>query len=70
VLFNINMIFCKRHIKILKGNLMHFGQVPLINQMIPKLSKPLQAKDVKVVIILILMLFVLKDNIPMLSKYL
>jgi hypothetical protein len=38
--------------------------------MIPKLSKPLQAKDVKVVIILISMLFVLKDNILMLSKYL
>jgi hypothetical protein len=62
------MISCKRYIKILKYNLMLFGQAPLINQVIPKLPKPLQAKDVKDVIILILMLFVLKANILILSK--
>jgi hypothetical protein len=62
------MMSCKRHIKILKCNLMLFSQVPLINQVIPKLLNPLQAKDVKDVIILILMLFVLKVNILILSK--
>jgi hypothetical protein len=59
---------CKRHIKILKSNLMLFGQVPLINQVISKVPKPLQAKDVKDIAILIFMLFVLKVNILMLSK--
>jgi hypothetical protein len=68
VLFKVNMMYCKRHIKILKCNLILFGQIPLINQVIPKLPKALQAKDVKNVIILILMLFVLKVNILMLSK--
>jgi hypothetical protein len=68
VLFKVNMTSCKRHIKILKFILMLFGQAPLINQVIPKLPKPLQAKDVKDVIIFILMLFVLKFNILMLSK--
>jgi hypothetical protein len=68
VLLKVNMMSCKRHIKILKCNLMLFGQAPLINQVILKLLKPLQAKDVKDVIILILMLLVLKVNILMLSK--
>jgi hypothetical protein len=63
VLFTVNMMSCKRHIKILKYNLMLFGQAPLINEVILKLPKPLQAKDVKDVIILILMLLVLKANI-------
>jgi patatin-like phospholipase/acyl hydrolase len=62
------MMSCKRHIKILKCNLMLFGQAPLINQVIRKLPKPLQAKDMKDVIILILMLFVLKANTLMLIK--
>jgi patatin-like phospholipase/acyl hydrolase len=62
------MMSYKRHIKILKCNLMLFDQVPLINQVISKLPKPLQVKDVKAIIILILMLFVLKVNILMLSK--
>jgi hypothetical protein len=68
VLFKVNMMSCKRYINILKYNLMLFGQAPLINQVIPKLSKLLQAKDVKDVIILILILFVLKANILMLCK--
>jgi hypothetical protein len=68
VLFKVNMMSCKRHIKISKCNLMLFGQAPLIHQVIPKLPKPVQIKDVKDVIILIIMLFVLKANIPMLSK--
>jgi hypothetical protein len=68
VLFKVNMMSCKRHIKILKCNLMLFAQAPLRPQVISKLPKPLQAKDVKAVIILILMLFVLKANIPMLGR--
>jgi hypothetical protein len=70
VLFKVNMMSCKRHIKILKCNLMLFGQAPLINEVILKLPKPLQAKDVKDVIILILMLLVLKANILILIMYL
>jgi hypothetical protein len=62
VLFKTHMMSCKRLIKILKYNLMLFGQEHL------KLPKPPLAMDVKDVIILILMLFVLKANIPMLSK--
>jgi hypothetical protein len=62
------MMSYKRHIKILKCNLMLFGQAPLNHQVIPKLPKPLQAKDVKDVIILILMLFVIKANLERLSK--
>jgi patatin-like phospholipase/acyl hydrolase len=62
------MLSCKRYIKILKCNLILFDQAPLINQVIPKLPKPLQVKDIKDVIILILMLFVLKANILMLTK--
>jgi hypothetical protein len=65
ILFKINMMSCKRHIKIMKCNLMLFGQVSLTNQVILKLPKPLQANDV---IILILMLFVFKVNILMLSR--
>jgi hypothetical protein len=68
VLFKVNMMSYKRHIKILKCNLMLFGQVPLIHQVIMKLPKHLQVNDVKDVIILILILFVLKANIPMLRK--
>jgi hypothetical protein len=64
------MMSYKRHIKILKCYLMLFDQAHLINQVIMKLVKPLQAKDVKDVIILILMLFMLKANILMLRKYL
>jgi hypothetical protein len=62
------MMSYKRHIKILKCNLMLFDQVPLIHQVTPQLPKHLQAKDVKDVIILILILFVLKANIPILNK--
>jgi hypothetical protein len=68
MLFKVNMMYYKRHINILKCNLMLFDQAPLINQAIPKLPKPLQVKDVKDVIILILMLFMLKANILILSK--
>jgi hypothetical protein len=68
LLFKINIMSCKRHIKILKCNLMLFGQAPLINQVSLKLLKPLQANDVKDVIIFILMLFMLKVNILILSK--
>jgi hypothetical protein len=68
MLFKVNMMSGKRHIKILKCNLMIFGQAHLTPQVTPKLPKPLQANDVKDVIILILMLFVLKANIPMLRK--
>jgi hypothetical protein len=68
VLFKVNMMSCRRLIKILKCNLMLFGQAPLKNQVSPKPLKPLQTKDVKDVIILILMLFVLKANISILSK--
>jgi hypothetical protein len=68
MLLKVNMMSCKRLIKILKYNLILFGQTPLKYQVSPKLLKPLQAKDMKDVIILILMLFVLKVNISMLSK--
>jgi hypothetical protein len=61
---------CKRHIKIFKCNLMLFGQAPLKHQVISKLPKLLQAKVLKDVITLILMLFVIKANHPRLSKYL
>jgi hypothetical protein len=68
VLFEINMLSCKRHIKILKCNLVLFGQAPQKHQVILKLQKLLQAKVVKYVIILILMLFVTKANHPRLIK--
>jgi hypothetical protein len=62
VRFKISMMSCKRHIKILKYNLMLFGQAPLKHQVILKLPKPLQAKVVKDVIILILMIFCDKSH--------
>jgi hypothetical protein len=68
VLFKVNMMSCKRHIKILKCNLMLFGQGPLNPQVILKLSKPLQAKVVKGATMLILMLFMIKVNLPRLRK--
>jgi hypothetical protein len=60
----------KRLIKILKCNLMLFGQALQSLQAHPKLQKPPLALGVKDAIILILMLFVLKASIPMLSKLL
>jgi hypothetical protein len=70
VLFKTHMMSYKRLIKILKCNLMLFGQTlqSLLSQ--PKLAKPPLAMVMKDAIILILMLFVLKANIPILSKYL
>jgi hypothetical protein len=68
VLFKVNMMYCKRHMNILKYNLMLFSQAPLKHQVILKLPKPLQAKVVKDVIILILMIFVIKANHQRLSK--
>jgi hypothetical protein len=62
------MMSCKRHIKILKCNLMLFGQVPKNHKVIPKLLKSVQAKVVKDAIILILTLFVIKANLTRLSK--
>jgi hypothetical protein len=68
VLFKIRMMSYKRLIKILKYNLMFFGQA-LQNLLAHlKLPKPPIAMVVKDAIILILMLFVLKTNISMLSK--
>jgi hypothetical protein len=68
--FKVNMISYKRHIKILKCNLILFDQEPLKHQVIPKIPKPLQAKDMKDIIILILILFMIKANLKRLSKYL
>jgi hypothetical protein len=62
------MMSYKRHIKILKCNLMLFGQALLKYQVIPKLPKPLQVKVVKDVIILILMIFMIKANHQRLNK--
>jgi hypothetical protein len=59
VLFKVNMMSCERCIKILKCNLMLFGHAHLKYQVISKLLKPLQAKDVKDVITLILIFLVL-----------
>jgi hypothetical protein len=70
VLFKIHMMSCKRLIKILKCNLMLFGQALENLQAHPKLPKPLLAMVVKDAIMFILMLFVLKANISMLSKLL
>jgi hypothetical protein len=70
VFFKVNMISYKRHIKILKCNLILFDQEPLKHQVIPKIPKPLQAKDMKDIIILILILFMIKANLKRLSKYL
>jgi hypothetical protein len=68
VLFNTRMMSYKRLIKILKCNLMLFEQSLQSLQAHPKLPKPPLVIVVKDVIMLILMLFVLKANIPMLSK--
>jgi hypothetical protein len=62
------MVSYKRLIKILKYNLLLFGQAPQNLLAHPKLPKPPLAMVVKDAIILILMLFVLKANIPILSK--
>jgi hypothetical protein len=68
MLFKTHIISCKRLIKILKCNLMHFGQALQTLLAYPKLPKPPLAIVVKDAIILILILFVLKANISMLSK--
>jgi hypothetical protein len=70
VLFKTHMMPCKRLIKILKYNLMLFEQALQSLQAHPKLPKPLLAMVVKDAIMLILMLFVLKVNTPILSKFL
>jgi hypothetical protein len=70
VLFKTQMMSCKRLIKILKCNLMLFGQALQNLQAYPKLLKPLIAMVVKDVITLILMFFMLKANNKMLSKLL
>jgi hypothetical protein len=70
VLYKTRMMSCKRHTKILKCNLMLFVQALQNLQAHPKLRKPPLARVVKDGIILILMLFVLKANMPMLSKLL
>jgi hypothetical protein len=70
VLFKTHMMSCKRLIKILKCNLMLFGQALQSLQVHPKLPKHPIAMVVKCAIILILMLFVLKANTPMLNKFL
>jgi hypothetical protein len=70
VLFKTHMRFCKRLIKISKCNLMLFGQAPQNPLAHPKLPKHSLAMVVKGVIILLkLMLFMLKVNVPMLSKF-
>jgi hypothetical protein len=70
VLFKTHMMSCKRLIKILKCNLMLFGQALQNLQAHPKLSKPPLAMVVKDAITLILMLFVLKANNKILSELL
>jgi hypothetical protein len=70
VLFKTRMMSCKRLIKIFKYNLMFFGQAHQSLLVHPKLPKPPLAMVMKDAIIFILMPFVLKANIPMLSKYL
>jgi energy-converting hydrogenase Eha subunit H len=70
VFFKTCIISCKRLIKMLKCNLMLFGQALQNFQAHPKLSKPPLAMVVKDAIMLILILFVLKVNISMLSKLL
>jgi hypothetical protein len=68
VLFKTRMIPYKRLIKILKCNLILFKQTLKNLLAHAKLSKPPLSIVVKDAIILMLMLFVLKANIPMLSK--
>jgi hypothetical protein len=70
MLFKTRMMPCKKLIKILKCNLMLFKQALQSLQTHLKLPKPPLAMVMKDAIILILMLFVLKANIPMLSKLL
>jgi hypothetical protein len=70
VLFKTRMMSCKRLIKILKCNLMLFGQALQNLQAHSKLSKHPQVMVVKDAITLILMLFVLKVNNKILSKLL
>jgi hypothetical protein len=70
VLFKRLMTSCKRLIRILKCNLMLFGQaLHLLHQMIPIEPKLLLAMVVKDVIILVSMLFLLMANNQMLSKF-
>jgi hypothetical protein len=71
VLFKNLMMSCKRLIKILKFNLMLFDQVPLLIPLVIsiELKHPLTMVVIDA-IILTLMLFVLKANIPILSKFL
>jgi hypothetical protein len=70
MLFKTRMMYCKRLINMLKYNLMFFGQVLQSLQAHLKLPKPPLAMVVKDVIMLILMLFVLKANTQILSKFL
>jgi hypothetical protein len=70
VFFKTHMMSCKRLIKTLKCNFMLFGQALQSLQAHPKLPKAPLAMVVKDAIMLILMLFVLKANVPMLSKFL
>jgi hypothetical protein len=70
VLFKTRMMSCKRLIKILKCNLMLFGQALSNLQADPKLPKSPLARVVKDAITSILMLFVLKYNNKMLIKLL
>jgi hypothetical protein len=70
VLFKTHMMSCKRLIKILKYNLMLFRQALQSLLAHLKLPKPPLAMVVKDAIMLILIIFVLKVNILMLSKYL
>jgi hypothetical protein len=70
VLFKRLMTSCKRLIRILKCNLMLFGQaVYLLHQMISIEKKLLLAMVVKYVIILMSMLSLLMANNQMLSKF-
>jgi hypothetical protein len=64
------MLSGKRLINILKCNLMLFRQALQGIRAHPKLPKPPLAMVVKDAIMLILMLFMLNANIPMLSKLL
>jgi hypothetical protein len=70
MLFKTRMMSCKKLINMLKYNLMLFGQVLQSLQAHPKLPKPPLAMVVKDIIMLILMLFVLKANTQILSKFL
>jgi hypothetical protein len=70
VLFKRLMTSCKRLIRILKCNLMLFGQaLYLFHQMISIEKKLLLAMVVKYVIILMSMLSLLMANNQMLSKF-